>query len=384
MSIVSIERTMNKYTFTFDSGKTASVDLDNRETPYIGVSGKAVKNFPASIQGILKTLLSDAVSWHRNSFRGKEYIDRTISLPDVSLSVKCDFFVLLYDEARNNEWMDAHWSEIVTLMRDYSARGVRVDFRSIYSKINEKKIIDLLAKYNMKECEKYLLPMLNRHNDFIHFLEIKAFRAAIRNACKDKYEKSHKAVIELFGCDNPDTLAETFGIRFLRHDINRAVDNVFYTMANAEELVRLMGYENYEYTNIERDYINLKTTYEREKTAIDNRNFAKVQNKYNLSFVNGVYEIYVPTTREELAQIGDTFSNCANGWEWTNRLSNGSFALVVVRNKSTKNMEVCVDICLKNMEISQYYGPYNHSIKEKSLLDFQKNYQQYLRTIKEE
>lgn len=383
MSIVNIERNRNKYTFTFDNGKVASVDLDNRETPYIGVSGKAVKNFPSSIQGILKTLLSDAVSWHRSSFRGKEYIDRTISLPDVSLSVKCDFFVLLYDEAGNHEWMNAHWGEIVALMRDYSTRGARVDFRSIYSKINDKKIIDLLAKYNMEECEKYLLPMLNRHNDFIHFLEIKAFRAAIRNACKDKYEKSHKAVIELFGCDNPDTLAETFGIRFLRHDINRAVENVFYTMANAEELVRLMGYENYQYTNIERDYQNLKTTYEREKTEIENRNFRKNQMKYNLHFQYGDYEIFVPTTREELAKIGNTFHNCANGWEWDNRLKRGQYALVVVRNSNTEEMKVCVDICLSTLEIGQYYKEYNGTVTGRPLLKFKEQYQIYLDGLKE-
>ena len=384
MSIVKIERVRNKYTFTMENGKFASVDLDNRQTPYIGVSGKAVKNCPASIPGTLKVLLSDAVSWHVSNYRGKEFIDRLISLPDVSVETKLNFVHVLHDEAGNAEWMNINWREIVALIRDYSTRQAKIDFNSLYDKINQSKIEKVLQKYNLSEYSEYILRPLSRYPGYISHLEVKAFRAALRNTCKDKYEKSHKAVMELFDCDNPHTLEETFGIRFVKYDIQNAVYRLFDTMDRAQRYVELIGYENYEYTNIERDYINLKTTYERERTAIDNRNFARVQNKYNLSFVNGVYEIYVPTTREELAQIGDTFHNCANGWEWSNRLSNGSFALVVVRNKSTKNMEVCVDIRIENMEISQYYGPYNHSVTSKSLLDFQKNYQKYLRTIKEE
>lgn len=376
MTCISITREMNKYTFTFDNGKTASVNLDNREHPFIGVSGKTIANISTSIRGIMRTILEDAsYRWGSFTFKNKEYIDRVISLPNISLPIKEAYIDMIYNCNAESAWLNTEWRAIINMMKK-SEQAENTRTFDLFHEIEMQKLSKIIEKYNLQECKDYI--------DLLHpdFLEIKAFRSALRTVCKDKYEKAQKAVMELFETENKDLLAENFGIFFKKYDTEYHVNRLYNTMERAESYRKKIGLENFVYTNIERDYINLKTTYEREKTRIDNEFFARNQERKNLSFEYGNYKIYIPKTREELNKIGDFFHNCANGWEWDSRLSGGNYALVVVTTKKEENFCICCDIDLRYMEISQYLEQYNRRPYENSLNTFRQKYQEYLNTLR--
>ena len=201
-------------------------------------------------------------------------------------------------------------------------------------------------------------------------------------------------VAELFGTDDEYILKEVYGIRFLEYDYYRAIDNVNDKMRNIFDYIDRLHLENYKLTNLDRDYEALKMRYEEERTKVDNAFFKKNQTKYDLHFENDDFEIYVPTSREELAEIGKTFSNCANGWEWNRRLSGGRYYLVVVQDKATKTPLVCCDIENPweeaHLSISQYlaYGndEVNKSFKDQTIVSkltsFKAEYQLYLYNLK--
>ena len=376
MSYISITRERNKYIFTFANGKVASVDLDNHTNPFVGVSGKTTKNISTSINGVMKSILENACHhWAGYTFQNKEYIDRIISLPDISVKVKESYITMIYNCRADDEWYNKEWRTIVEMMRKAEQEQDYHIF-DLYDSIERVKLQKVLEKYNLQDCQEYI--------DLFHldFLEVKAFRSALRNTCKDKYKKAQKAIMEMFGTEDERALEENFGVCFRKYNTKYHVRRLYETMMQAEEYRKRIGLNDFVYTNIERDYNNLRTIYETEKTRIDNEFFARNQNKYNLSFEDGRYKIYVPKTREELQNIGETFSNCANGWEWNNRLSKGAFALVVVTMKDSENYRVCCDIDLRTMEISQYYEKYNTNVKAESLLTFKQKYQEYLKTLK--
>lgn len=376
MSYVSITRERNKYIFTFENGKVASVDLDNHANPFVGVSGKTTKNISTSIYGVMKSILENACHhWAGYTFKNKEYIDRIISLPDISINVKESYIKMIYTCNADDEWYNKEWRTIIEMMRKAEQEQ---DFHifDLYDNIERTKLQKMLEKYNLQDCQEYI--------DLFHldFLEIKAFRSALRNACKDKYKKAQKAIMEMFGTEDERALEENFGICFRRYNTKYHIRILYETMMQAEEYRKRIGLNDFTYTNIERDCVNLRTIYETEKTRIDNEFFARNQNKYNLSFEDNRYKIYVPKTREELQKIGDAFGNCANGWEWNNRLSKGTFALVVVMMKNSENYRVCCDIDLRTMEISQYYEKYNNYVSSETLLTFRQKYQEYLKTLR--
>lgn len=102
----------------------------------------------------------------------------------------------------------------------------------------------------------------------------------------------------------------------------------------------------------------------------------------NLNFENDKYKISVPTTYMECDAIGDYFSNCAGGYEWTNYLRNGERHLVTIVEKATNTMKVCCDINTNTLMIYQYLGKHNNSVYDDSLLRFKTEYQQYLNSIR--
>lgn len=375
MNYISITRERNKYIFTFANGKFASVDLDNQENPFVSVTGKTIKNISTSIKGVMKSILENACHWTGRTFTNKEYIDRVISLTDVSIDVKESYIKMIYECRAGDEWYSKEWRTIISMIRKAEQEQ---DFRTfdLYDAIERTKLQKIIEKYNLQDCQEYISLY---HLDY---LEIKAFRSALRSTCKNKYEKAQKAIMEMFGTEDKYALEENFGICFRPYNIRYHIRKLYETMEHAEYYKEKIGLENFVYTNIERDYTNLKTIYEKEKTRLDNEFFARNQSKYNLSFEDNRYKIFVPKSRDELQKIGDFFCNCANGWEWNNRLSNGAYALVVVTMKNSGNYRVCCDIDLRTMKISQYYEKYNASVNSESLLTFRKKYQEYLDTLK--
>ena len=58
--------------------------------------------------------------------------------------------------------------------------------------------------------------------------------------------------------------------------------------------------------------------------------------------------------------------------------------IVVVVKKNTNEMVACCDMDTKNLKIQQFLAPCNQPVSDKSLNDFRKEYQNYLKTLIEE
>ncbi|MBQ2174861.1 MAG: PcfJ domain-containing protein, partial [Alphaproteobacteria bacterium] len=173
---------------------------------------------------------------------------------------------------------------------------------------------------------------------------------------------------------------------FIRNNYNvsERIRDLVDKVDSCEYLIKELGI-TYKLTNIDNDVQFLKTKWEKEKTAIENARFAKNQSDPCLPFEDDNYRIYIPTSRDDLAKIGKTFSNCANGWEWDTRLRDGRYWLVVVVDKATNEMKVCVDIYRRDKDIGQYLLPYNHNVEpNSSLRAFGEKYQHHLTTFKAE
>ena len=133
--------------------------------------------------------------------------------------------------------------------------------------------------------------------------------------------------------------------------------------------------------NLDRSLADLEARWQEERTARENRAFREAQTTHNLYYENDRYYTRVPLDRAECKEIGDHFCNCVNTIEWNEYLRSGDRYLVVVCDKATNKMLVCVDIIPHSMRINQYYGYRNSYIEEPALIHFKKEYQDYLNGI---
>lgn len=380
MELANIVRKMDKYEFSFDNGKFASVDVEAKE--FIGTTGKQIKSIPQSIPCEMRDYLKMRLRDNDNNL--KEIVDRILSLADVNLDVKLfyvGFFSVVPTYLFINQMLEkSEWKILLQVIREETEiHGNYCYYRTneLKQKMNLIKLKPIIEKYNLQEYAEYI------NLNYPQFLEIKAFRSALRHTCKDPYEKYQNQVKAILNCDDEKILRDCCGIEFKKYNIQSEVSKLYSGMRKAEEYRTKLNLENFEYTNIERDMKNLETMYKAEKTKIDDRFFANNQSKYNLNYENEQYKVYVPMNRKELAKIGNWFHNCANAWEWDTRLCDGSYFIVAILDKNNERL-VCCDICANNMKIEQYKGKYNSIITDKSLNAFKKEYQSHLDGLKGE
>lgn len=375
-TIINITRNRNTYTIDLDTGKHIVAYL---EPPFrvIGVSGRELTNAPKQIDGRIGNAFIDAATNHCD-LCNREYIDRIISLPDIAIAVKvfamnCIFY---------SEWGEIHtmpeWKNTLALLRKWSADPATLPNEVDYldNIIGRAVGKDTLEKYGLTDLAAYIPVSL-----YPYINSCKAFRSALRTAAKDRFAEPQAKVKELFGMDNEDEICRLFGIRFFRYNVLSEIKYICRKMTRIVDFINKIGLTDYKVENLDRSLADLEARWNAERTARENRAFREAQTTHNLYYENDRYYTRVPLDRAECKEIGDHFCNCVNTIEWNEYLRSGDRYLVVVCDKATNKMLVCVDIIPHSMRINQYYGYRNSYIEEPALIHFKKEYQDYLNGI---
>ena len=372
-TIINITRNRNTYTIDLDTGKHIVAYL---EPPFrvIGISGRELTNAPKQIDERIGNAFINAATNHCD-LCNREYIDRIISLPDIAIAVKvfainCIFY---------SEWGEIHtmpeWKDTLAMLRKWSANPDTLPNEVDYldNVIGKSVGRDTLEKYGLTDCANYI-PV----NLYPYINSCKAFRSALRTATKDRFAEPQAKIKELFGMDSEDEICRLFGVRFYGYNAPSEIKQVCRKMTSIVDFINKMGLNDYKVENLDRSLAELEARYKAERTERENCIFRKAQTTHNLYYENDRYYIRVPLTRDECAEIGNHFHNCVNSFEWNSYLSSGDRYLVVVCDKITNEMLVCVDIMPNSMTINQFYGKYNERINDRNLLDFRNEYQLYL------
>lgn len=409
---MEINRTMNLYEITISAGKTIKVNLDPDDAYIKGVSGKKLKTYPRiacswyndDIIGVLFNFgLNKTNDWFNNNKDIiLDYLNRFVSLSDYDYQIRNMLFRLILKELFSNGSFN-EWRLIVNLLKEAKKDSFKL---SILEKMAGKDwCLDEFKKY----YELYTTVLVDyytsdivatfenvewrgRYERFILYTKkYKAFREGIKHIYANKqksgqiYEMLTNKLSELCEGLTYEEASHLIGV-FIRNNYNvsERIRDLVDKVDSCEYLIKELDI-TYKLTNIDNDVQFLKTKWEKEKTAIENARFAKNQSDPCLPFEDDNYRIYIPTSRDDLAKIGKTFSNCANGWEWDTRLRDGRYWLVVVVDKATNEMKVCVDIYRRDKDIGQYLLPYNHNVEPNSpLRAFGEKYQHHLTTFKAE
>lgn len=369
-------REKNIYTFITDNGKKVIFNTETNEV--IGVSGKTVKNIPATVSdSYMAHFLFRACKSNKEYYNNnREIFDRVFTIPKGTFKSR-DMVIHLLNNTHNVEIALENWKIIVDYIEnpeDYN------NMFSYYGGIEElveiNKAVKIARKYNLTE---YICLIFNTH--CAEYLENKIFRKNFREAVKDRYASFRQAVCELAGTTNREILYDRYGISFRHYDINYQINQLVSCYRNLKDKLRILGMEDFIIRNITEDYKYITDIYNKSKWEVENNYFKKNQTEYNLFFENDYYKILIPLSREELKDIGNSFHNCANGHEWECYLKNNERKIVVVVEKETNEMVVCCDMITKNLEIRQYLAPYNNVVYDNSLRYFRKEYQDYLKTL---
>lgn len=364
------ENDHDDYIFEIDGRKTVTIHVGKtRADMYvIGVSGKRLVHpcrtlgtFGDSFQYISQYPLD--YDWVFGN------IQKIISLPTISVNLKAK----LIQSLCYNLYDRVEWKDLFAFIKDCNEDTVD-GYINIAENIRRGKVMKSLEKYGLSDYRQYV--------DFyrLEYFDYKAFREGFKNAIRDHYAAPQAAVLAALGVERDEL--PNLGIRFDTYHPDAAVSKLYDDMSTLLSLIKTMELNDYKITNVARDCAELRAKWDREKTEWENKIFKRSQTLKDFNFETENYKIFLPTTRSELAKIGSYFHNCANEWEWRNRLSKGTHALVVVVDKTDNEQKVCVDIQLETMQIGQYLGKCNRSITTKELRDFKKLYQEYLDTLK--
>ena len=375
-TITNITRNRNTYTIDLDTGRHIVAYLE-RPFRVIGVSGRELTNAPKQISATIGNALVAAAAGHRD-IRNREYIDRIISLPDIVIAVK----VFAMECILYANWGEEHnmpeWKDTLALLRKWSANLATLPNEVDYLDNIVGKAVgrETLEKYGLTDFAPYIPANL-----YPYIKTCKAFRSALRTAAQDRFAEPQAKVKELFGMDNEEEITRLFGIRFYRYNARSEIDEVCRKMKRIVDYISKMGLTDYKVENLDRSLADLEARWYAERTERESRTFRAAQTTHNLYYENDRYYTRVPLNRGECKEIGDHFRNCVNTIEWDNYLRSGDRYLVVVCDKLTDEMLVCVDIIPQGMRVNQYYGYRNSYIEDPALVHFKNEYQEYLNGI---
>lgn len=403
---MNITRTYDIYTIRKNDGKKVVISLTENDYYIKGVSGRKINSVPKDIGYIGDSLAKYSLrrTWGDPVVVNvTEYANRLISLSDYDFEVRDKFFCLLERTLIYRQDDRCNWKRCIKELKDICSSQEKQDaFIKTFNDnvdgnyynydlsdyLNEKEFN--VSKFYSDEALTFFSHNLNRNNYLIlrkYSMKYKAYREAIKHLVKQELknekvlEEMKKKLFELCGGNmGYDEIRDLYNINVEKRSSYSFEYNVRNLSAKTHEIEDAIKFLNIDYqiTNIERDYEQLIMMRFEKQCEEDNKFFKEHQNVPHLNYENEKYKIYIPTSREELGTIGNYFSNCANGWEWNNRLRYGNYYLVVVVDKEADEFRVCVDIDKKNKKISQYLGRSNCTINDKSLLDFEKEYQKHL------
>lgn len=377
---MELTRTYRIYTITLSNNKKITYNLDDNEI--IGVSGKPIKNPPSSICGAMANLLYNLTKEKMNDGKDWEEIVNRIISYEVDYETKNTLVRgLIYSDT---EWVLKNWKKVLKGMLEMTKDDYYL-WRMLNSYEDIRTILtnyELATKYadifSNDDVKRYF-----SNERCVNFLFEKTFRDIIKKEIKreKKFVENQNRVKEFLGTEDLDIIRKVYGIDFSKFNLYYHIDEVTTKYTRIKTLLKRMSMEDYKITDIYTDYDYVVSLYEESQMENDNRYFKANQTEKNLFFENDEYKIYVPTSRQELREIGNTFNNCANGHEWDTFLGENLRKLVVVINKETEKYEVCCDISSDNGKICQYLVKNNYSVQSTTLNNFKIEYQKYLTKI---
>lgn len=356
MNVTLITRDKNTYSFEFGN-KKALINLDNESEPIIGLSGKPVKKVPNYIREFeLGRIIASFLSKEDIEPTIKEFIDRLISLP-------IDFKTKLQAVVKDSPFEAlSNWKEYLKYLKEFDKyRNFHdyVRYQSIISQFSDKDLINFLrSSYSSRPIPK--MNKVYRHDILYAFNITKRI---------EKFKQSLPS----------DDIMALYGYTWVAPNIEWKISSLLSKVSAIENFRKTIN--DTEVKGIEEDFDRLNMAYEQEKNRIDNEDFLRHQSQINLSYETEKYKIIVPYSREDLSKYGDIFKNCLNRWEWNNRLSNHQYYCAIVYDKELEKEMVCLDIHCSNRKIDQYYGYSNFHIQDRGLLNFKKEYQNYLLSL---
>lgn len=369
---MTITRKYDTYTFT-DGGKTICVlDYSDNSAPiYIGRSGKRVS--PSTIESYCREVpLAPQIMQFRLNESATELLNRVISMiPDAWEA----YAALQRFNPYSCAELLSHWREVVKFFTEklyndnnfiyiwsyndflrmrYNSEFKRKLNKEVWNYVDKMPILKLTIPQVWHIIEKY-------NSDYCNFI-------AKQEELKERYAL-------------PEEVTPYVCLHRTPYDFE-SLRTFTSNMCKLDSLEETLKNKNIECPPI--NYKELETTIRDLRSLLEteeSKQFGSFQTKYPLNYENDRFKVKVPTSRAELAEIGNYFRNCANGHEWEHYLSNQKRFLVIVIDKQDNKPCACVDIDAGNFGIIQYLGKGNWSTSGETH-DFKKIYQTYLDTLK--
>lgn len=403
--MTNITRNRDLYEVDCD-GKKMRISLKPDNMYVIGFSKKLLKNPSTRFSGkdmphILSCMALGIYIHQAKEIR--EYADRLISLPNYSFEIKNFAFKAITDSLYNDLKVD--WKYYVNALKDiYSDESTRAFFENNASLLDPyagfesfdtlyKKSKFKLGNYYSEEVvdkiKEAMILNTSISNSFIDYTcQFKAFREGVKGIYKrikeseEMLKKCRNLLSNLCGGIDYDEASELTNIVIITSgsdfNFNNKVGTLVRKCRDCVNLKEKLGID-YKFTNFDRDYNTLTEMYNKQQWERDNVRFSSHQTgEPLLAFETEKYKTFIPTTRQELNEIGQYFNNCANGYEWDTRLCCRKYYLVTVISKESNNPVACVDIYKYDKTIGQFLGKNNTYIQNPALLAFREAFQKHL------
>lgn len=403
--MTNITRNRDLYEVDCD-GKKMRISLDSEDMYVIGFSKRRLKKPSTSFNGHDMPYILSLIALGFSIPRAKEireYADRLISLPNYSFEIKNFAFKAIVDSLYNLHEVD--WKYYVNALKDIYSDESRREFIegngyilnpyvgfAFFDTLYKKSKFKLENHYSEEVVAKIKEAMIlnsSISNSFIDYTcQFKAFREGVKGIykrvkeCEEMLEKCRNLLSNLCGGIDYEEASELTNIAIITSgsdfNFNNKIGNLVGKCRDCVNLKEKLGID-YKFTNFERDYNTLTEMYNKQQWERDNVRFSSHQTgEPLLAFETEKYKTFIPTTRQELNEIGQYFNNCANGYEWDTRLCCRKYYLVTVISKESNNPVACVDIYKYDKTIGQFLGKNNTYIQNPALLAFREAFQKHL------
>ena len=389
--IVSMTRNYSNYTFTFEDGKNARINLRWGENGLIesvtvyGKTGREIqKNFPDYFPDPYSTIFEKLWAYtdfyrHKFTRKSEELLNRLFAMGFTNSLYPSAIFDNNFFGATIDDWLAANIKDVISVLKgelyfhpdDINPRLLatyKVRINKIFDAINNNDIDD----YAKRQLTHSIMGSYTLNFNYDVSLLLKAITYTVK-----KYQEEHAKLLanqseaerlyENFNSLIPPELRDVLRVDYRPQKLNTNENNIGYI---AKEYVRkISSIKRYAKLlnckipsgnpDVQLDYLEkiAKSIHNVDKSDFE---FFMVQQRIPFNeFLCNDYTMTIPKSYNECLDIGNEFHNCVGGIEWTNHLSVGKRALVVFRSTSS-NEKICCDISVDgSFRVRQFYLPCN-------------------------